>query len=65
MKYFGTDGIRGKAFDFIPYPFNGWEDLESFRKVGEELKFCARHLGIKCGYGGDWGWDWGHFELND
>ncbi len=57
----------GKAIDFIPYPFNGWDDRESFRKVGEELKFCANYLGIRHTYGGDFRSfiDLPHFQLND
>ncbi len=54
---------EGLAFDFIPFPFKGWGDREGFRRVGEELKLVAKHLGFECQYGGDWGWDWGHFEL--
>lgn len=56
----------GKAFDFIPYKFNGWDDIESFKKVGEELKFCANFLGIKNQYGGDWKnfVDMPHFQID-
>ena len=56
----------GKAIDFIPYPFNGWDDIESFKKVGEELKLCADYLGIKNSYGGDWKTfkDYPHFQLD-
>ncbi|WP_028856074.1 M15 family metallopeptidase [Psychrilyobacter atlanticus] len=56
----------GKAIDFIPYPFNGWNDIESFKKVGEELKVCADYLGIKNSYGGDWKTfkDYPHFQLD-
>ncbi|UUV17386.1 M15 family metallopeptidase [Fusobacteria bacterium ZRK30] len=56
----------GKAIDFIPYPFNGWDDIESFKKVGEELKLVANHLGFKCTYGGDWKnfKDYPHFQLD-
>lgn len=56
----------GKAIDFIPYPFNGWNDIESFKKVGEELKLVANHLGFKCSYGGDWKTfkDYPHFQLD-
>ena len=56
----------GKAIDFIPYPFNGWNDIESFKKVGKELKLCADYLGIKNSYGGDWKSfkDYPHFQLD-
>ena len=68
-----TDGVKkksyhqsGKAVDFIPYPFKGWNDLESFKKVGEELKFCADFLGFKCSYGGNWNSfkDYPHFQIS-
>jgi peptidoglycan L-alanyl-D-glutamate endopeptidase CwlK len=51
----------GMAIDFIPYPFNGWDDKESFRKVWDELAYCARYLGFKHGKHIDW--DGGHFEI--
>ena len=57
----------GKAIDFIPYPFHGWDDKESFIKVGKELKFCADFLGFKNSYGGtDWKnfKDYPHFQIN-
>lgn len=57
----------GKAIDFIPYPFNGWNDIESFKKVGEELKLCADYLGIKNSYGGNWQnfKDYPHFQIDE
>ena len=55
----------GKAIDFIPYPFKGWNDTESFIKVGQELKFCADFLGIENSYGGHWKSfkDYPHFQI--
>lgn len=73
IKVTNTDGIvkkskhqLGLAFDFIPYPFKGWDDDESFRAVGAELKICAKHLGFSHSYGGDWSSfvDLPHFQLN-
>ncbi len=56
---------EGLAFDFIPYPFKGWDDREGFRRVGKELKLVAKYLGISCRYGGDWRSfkDYPHFEV--
>lgn len=64
------------AFDFIPYPFRSWDDLEGFEKVAKVLKEEAEKLGIKVRWGGDWNmngkyddeivrgsYDGGHFEL--
>ena len=54
-----------RAIDFIPYPFNGWEDLLSFAHVlmvfGEE----ASDLGIPLRFGGNWEQrDYPHIELD-
>ena len=56
----------GRAFDFIPYPFKGWNDIESFKKVGEELKKAASKFGFNCQYGGDWHnfKDYPHFQID-
>lgn len=72
--YSKCDGINkkskhqlGRAIDFIPYPFdNDWNNIEQFKKIGEELKVVAKHLGFKCSYGGDWKSfkDYPHFQLD-
>lgn len=67
---------KSYAFDFIPYPFKGWNNLEEFEKVAKVLKEEALKLGIKVRWGGDWNmngkyddeiargsYDGGHFEL--
>lgn len=43
-----------RAFDFIPHPFNGWNDTEGFNKVGEIILQCAKELGILVRRGADW-----------
>ncbi len=55
----------GRAFDFIPYPFHSWNDIEAFKKVGEELKKAASKFGFECQYGGDWKSfkDYPHFQI--
>ena len=57
----------GMAIDFIPYPFRGWEDIEAFKKVGNELKECAYLLGYHATYGGDWKSfkDYPHLQINE
>lgn len=67
---------KSYAFDFIPCPFNGWDDLKGFEKVAKILLEEAEKLGIKVRWGGDWNrngkycdelergsYDGGHFEL--
>ena len=67
---------KSYAFDFIPYPFKNWNDLEGFEKVAKVLNEEAAKLGIKVRWGGDWNmngkyadeiargsYDGGHFEL--
>lgn len=64
-KLDGTNKISyhqsGNAIDFMPFPWKGWGDKEGFRKVWDELSFCARHLGYA--HGEHISWDGGHFEL--
>lgn len=43
-----------RAFDFIPYPFKGWDDTEGFNKIGEMILQCAKDLGILARRGADW-----------
>lgn len=66
------DGVKkksrhqsGKAIDFIPYPFKGWDDIEGFKKVGNELERVGKLLGYNCSYGGNWTKfkDYPHFEI--
>ena len=67
---------KSYAFDFIPYPFKNWNDLEGFEKIAKVLNEEAAKLGIKVRWGGDWNmngkyadeiargsYDGGHFEL--
>ena len=49
-----------EAFDFIPCPFQGWKDIESFKRVGHALVRTAIRLKKEgkishdLEYGGDW-----------
>ena len=52
------------AVDIAPYPID-WEDIERFCVMGGILKAVANDMGINITWGGDWGWDYGHVELND
>lgn len=42
-----------RAFDFIPYPFKGWND-NRFNEIGEVILQCAKELGIRVRRGADW-----------
>ncbi len=53
----------GKAVDFIYCPFDNKWDKNKLAAVGEELKKVAKEYGIECEYGGDWGWDYPHFQI--
>jgi len=72
-KVTNLDGVKkksyhqsGKAIDFIPYPFRGWDDEKGFKRVGEELKKVSQELGYACSYGGDWKSfnDYPHFQIS-
>lgn len=61
------------AVDILPYPFNGWKDLDQFHKLKNEIFISAEKLGIKLVWGADWDGDgniaehtlqdYPHFEL--
>jgi len=64
------------AFDFVPYPFKGWDDKDGFNNVATVLLAVADALGVEGRWGGDWNksgsykdeiqrgsYDGGHFEL--
>lgn len=50
------------AVDVGPVPLN-WEDKESFKALAVEVKAAAADLKIPIKWGGDWGWDFDHYEL--
>ena len=43
-----------EAIDIIPYPFNGWEDLEQFEKLATEIFAAAEAVGVELTWGGNW-----------
>ncbi len=53
-----------EAVDAAIYPVN-WNDIESFKKLGEVMKRCAAKVGVEIEHGGDWVHfkDWPHFQL--
>ena len=51
-----------EAIDIAPYPIN-WSDIEKFKKLSKHIKTVASKLGINIVWGGDWGWDYPHYEL--
>lgn len=58
------------AFDFLPYPFKGWEDdniVQDLREIAEIMKREAHRLGISVEYGGDWKTfkDYPHMQLKN
>ncbi len=51
-----------EAIDIAPYPIN-WGDIERFKKLSCHIKETAKNLSINIVWGGDWGWDYPHYEL--
>lgn len=53
-----------KAVDVVPYPLD-WNDLNSFKKLGEVVKATAKELDIEISWGGDWisFKDYPHYEI--
>jgi len=50
MAYIGSTGV--------------WKPESLYHEIGRAVKEAARELGYKITWGGDWGWDFGHFELD-
>jgi hypothetical protein len=67
-----VDGVNTKskhnhspsqAVDIAPYPID-WDDIERFEQMAVVVMYCAKKLGIKLIWGGDWSMkDYPHFEL--
>jgi peptidoglycan L-alanyl-D-glutamate endopeptidase CwlK len=67
-----VDGVNTKskhnyspsqAIDIAPYPID-WDDIERFEQMAVVVMYCAKKLGIKLIWGGDWRMkDYPHFEL--
>lgn len=52
-----------KAIDIAPYPID-WNDIERFKVMSMIVLKCAKDLGIKLEWGGNWKMkDYPHFEL--
>lgn len=53
------------AVDCIPFPFLGWEDAASFKRMADHILLCAASLDIPVQWGGNWKTlkDTPHFEL--
>ena len=57
---------RSHAVDIAPY-IGGtivWEPIELFTQIAAAVQAAADELGYKITWGGSWGWDFGHFELD-
>ena len=59
------NSLPSNAADVLPYPFNGWDDIEQFEILAEVVKRKAKELGINIKWGGDFKnfKDYPHWEL--
>lgn len=59
------NSLPSMAVDVLPYPFNGWDDIEQFEILAEVVKRKAKELGIKIRWGGDFKnfKDYVHWEI--
>lgn len=46
-----------RAFDFIPHPFTGWNDIASFRRCARAFIDAGKRLNIPVTWGRDWDGD--------
>ena len=53
------------AIDIAPYPID-WNNIARFTELSKVVKQCAKNLGIKIEYGGDWTSlkDYPHYQLD-
>lgn len=53
------------AIDIAPYPID-WNNIARFTDLAKIVKQCAKNLGIKIEYGGDWTSlkDYPHYQLD-
>ena len=53
------------AIDIAPYPID-WNNIARFIELSKIVKQCAKNLGIKIEYGGDWTSlkDYPHYQLD-
>lgn len=62
------NAIPSRAFDFIPWPFRGWEAKnihKDFAEVAAVIKAAAVKVGVKIEWGFDlWEWDDPHIQLH-
>ena len=58
---FNKSGL-GEAVDIAPYPIC-WTNIERFKMLSAHIKKVAKRLDISITWGGDWGWDYPHYEL--
>ena len=52
------------AVDLGPVPLD-WKDIPAFAQLAHDVKAAAVGLGLAITWGGDWGWDYDHYELRD
>lgn len=53
---------NSQAVDLAPNPID-WNDINRFYMLAGVILVTANKIGYPLKWGGDWGWDFGHFEL--
>ena len=51
-----------EAIDIAPYPID-WTNITRFKQLAGHIKATAKRLNIPVTWGGDWGWDYPHWEI--
>ena len=64
-KTMNSRHLTGHAIDVVPYPLD-WNDIASFKKVGQAMKQASKELNIDIEWGGDWRTfkDYPHYQLS-
>jgi len=62
-KTMNSRHLTGHAIDVFPIGATWNYDDPKWKALIDDFKKCAKHLGIACTFGYDWGWDAPHIEL--
>ena len=51
-----------RAVDATPNPLN-WKNIDEFKRLGNFILGLAAGMDIDIEWGGDWGWDFAHYQI--
>ena len=64
FPYSNHNSEPARAVDIAPYPID-WKNEKRFVALSKIMKRIAKEKKINIVWGGDWGWDFPHYQLDD